>query len=195
MICLTTHIYSLSHPVTGEVRYVGKADNPKLRLYGHLNDPYDSEKTRWIKGIVDLGLKPIVDIIDTISKDNWVFWENHYVCLYRSWGFSLTNKSHVSSDEKKRKISISNKKAFENPEVRLAISKRLTGRKISDATRAKLSAINTGAGSPFFGKHLTDEHKKNISESQKGRKFSDESRERMRQGQLRYREKLREGKT
>lgn len=188
-----TYIYSLSHPITGEVRYVGKADKPKTRLYAHMNDTSQSKKTDWIKSITDLGLKPIVEIIDTVSKQNWTFWESHYVHLYKSWGFNLTNKPSQSSDEKKRKISIAVKKTFQDPQIRQAISNRLKGRGLLDSTKAKLSAINSGEGNPFFGKHLSDKHKENISKSQKGRKFSDESRQRMKEGQLNYRMKLREG--
>lgn len=32
------YIYSLEDPETGEIRYVGKANNIKSRFYGHLNE-------------------------------------------------------------------------------------------------------------------------------------------------------------
>ena len=33
----TTYIYVLKCPISFEVKYVGKANNPKLRYYSHLN--------------------------------------------------------------------------------------------------------------------------------------------------------------
>jgi hypothetical protein len=34
---MITYIYTLSHPITGEVKYVGKTVNPKQRKHNHSN--------------------------------------------------------------------------------------------------------------------------------------------------------------
>lgn len=95
-----TYIYTLSHPITGEVRYIGKSDNVDLRFRNHLwEKPRKSpngklvttHKLNWIQQLRKQGLKPTVDIIDTIPFTEWPFWECHYIDLYKSWGFNLTN--------------------------------------------------------------------------------------------------------
>ena len=51
-----THIYSLSDPNTGEIRYVGKTYNQlRKRLYSHLNEcktGNKSHKINWIKSLL-----------------------------------------------------------------------------------------------------------------------------------------------
>lgn len=44
------YIYSLEDPETGEIRYVGKANNIKSRFYGHLNEKggKNTHKKNWI---------------------------------------------------------------------------------------------------------------------------------------------------
>ena len=38
-ICgMNTYIYALTSPITNEIKYIGKSDNPKTRLYGHIKD-------------------------------------------------------------------------------------------------------------------------------------------------------------
>jgi len=93
-MCKTTFIYSLSDPRTGEVRYIGKANNPKMRLRHHLcvrkKDCFT--KTRgWIISLKNQGLVPLMEIVDEVEFSTWDFWEMHYISLYKSWGFTLTN--------------------------------------------------------------------------------------------------------
>jgi len=52
----------------------------------------------------------------------------------------------------------------------------LKGGKVSEETKAKIRAAKMGANNPFFGKKLSDEHKRKISEGGKGRVQSEETR-------------------
>jgi outer membrane receptor for monomeric catechols len=53
------------------------------------------------------------------------------------------------------------------------------GFSISDETRAKLSAAFSGENHPFYGKHLSDEHKMNCSIAKLGIKKSQSTRKNM----------------
>ena len=48
---MNVYIYTLSHPITKEVRYVGKTKNPKQRLRAHTNPARyrPTHKFNWIK--------------------------------------------------------------------------------------------------------------------------------------------------
>lgn len=89
----TTNIYILIDPVTDCVRYVGKANNVHKRYFAHLKDRRTHHRSCWIKGLSNKGLKPIVEVVDTVSKNEWQFWEKYYISLFKSWGFDLTNVS------------------------------------------------------------------------------------------------------
>lgn len=90
----TTFIYILIDPRNNHVRYIGKTDNPRKRFNDHLNDGYsnyNTHKVNWIKSLYKLGLKPIFEILDEVKETEWEFWEMHYISLYKSWGYKLTN--------------------------------------------------------------------------------------------------------
>lgn len=142
---------------------MGKADDLKSRLRGHLHCKYPGAKKDWIDSLVAMGLKPIISEIDVLEDGKWEFWEAYYISLFKSWGFNLLNASMKKSKETRDKISRSNKQSFSNPELRLDISRRESGKVLSEATKKKLSKINSGSGNPFFGKMLTKEHRQNIS--------------------------------
>jgi len=55
----------------------------------------------------------------------------------------------------------------------------LKGGKMSEETKAKIRAAKMGANNPFFGKKLSDEHKRKISEGGKGRVQSEETRKKI----------------
>ena len=78
---MKTYIYILQDPITQEVRYVGKSNNPKRRYTSHL---CDKPKVKyysyyWIQSLLKKGLKPkpesILKMKETIKNrvitDEW----------------------------------------------------------------------------------------------------------------------------
>jgi hypothetical protein len=90
---MNVFIYALLDPRTNQVRYIGKANNPKDRYSNHYNSARDknSHKRNWINNIRNDGLKPELAIIDEVPKTNWQYWEKFYIYLFKSWGFDLLN--------------------------------------------------------------------------------------------------------
>ena len=89
----TTNIYILIDPETHQVRYVGKANNISQRYRAHLNRArkHHIHKLNWVKSLKEKGLKPIIEIIDVVSIDDWVFWETYWIAQFKAWGFKLIN--------------------------------------------------------------------------------------------------------
>jgi len=89
----TTNIYVLIDPRTDMVRYVGKANNIIQRYKAHINKARDknTHKRNWVEQLKKEGLKPIIEVVDVVPVDNWVFWEAYWVSQFRTWGFDLMN--------------------------------------------------------------------------------------------------------
>lgn len=87
-------IYSLSHPITGEVRYIGFTSN-KLseRLSGHLCDIKRSSnrKNNWLKSLISQNLKPVIELVEDLGNDPWEEAEKYWIQQFKNWGFRLTN--------------------------------------------------------------------------------------------------------
>lgn len=91
------HIYILIDPFTNELRYVGRAIDPKTRLSVHIshakNLPFlNSQKSQWINSIVGCGEKPILKVIETMpynttGKERELF----YIDIYKRNGADLLN--------------------------------------------------------------------------------------------------------
>ena len=91
------------------------------------------------------------------------------------------------SQETKDRISAANiGKHGMSEERRKAVGDFHRGRKRSAETCAKIGASKRGENNPFYGTHHSEETKTKISEAQKGRIFTPEHREKIRQGVLRY---------
>jgi hypothetical protein len=90
----TTFIYTLSCPISGDVRYVGKANNPRERYSKH-NKMCDNNqiKNEWIKSLLDSNLKPVLTIIDEVKISQWKEMEKFYIKKYKDLGCKLTNIS------------------------------------------------------------------------------------------------------
>jgi hypothetical protein len=91
---MLTHIYTLSCPDTGAIRYVGKANDLQARLRGHLScaGRERTRKARWIRSLVRQGKRPTIESIDLVPDREWQFWEQHWVQVIGGcWGFDLTN--------------------------------------------------------------------------------------------------------
>jgi predicted nucleic acid-binding Zn ribbon protein len=87
------YIYSLEHPITKKVRYIGKTRNPKQRLKAHLNPARykPTHKFNWIKKLKNDGLKPILKVLDSVPEEEWKFWEKYWIEQFKQWGFNLVN--------------------------------------------------------------------------------------------------------
>lgn len=137
----TVSIYFLSHPITNEIRYIGKTNNLQKRLTQHFfpkNLKKITPKNGWFKSLMKIGLKPTINLLDEVPSTEWQFWEQHYISLFLSWGFKLTNATTGGEG-----ISL--------------------GYKFSETTRKNMSLSK-------LGKTFTEEHRKNISKSNEGNK-------------------------
>lgn len=160
----TTFIYSLADPRTpDEIRYVGKANDVKRRLRHHVGDVSDTYKCRWVRGLIKDGLRPKIEIIDIVNIKEWSFWEMHYISLYKSWGFRLTNTCDGGNGSE----SIS-------AETRIKIGKAHKGRIISPETREKMRKAHTG-------KKLSKEHIAKMVKHRTGKKASEETKNKMKE--------------
>ena len=66
-----------------------------------------------IKSLINKGKKPILEIIDEVTVNDWVFWEMYWIEQMHSWGFDLKNMTkggegtygRIVSEETKKKMS------------------------------------------------------------------------------------------
>lgn len=127
MIC----IYVLKHPITNDIRYVGKTKQKLYkRLYGHIRYSTTTKKsnhnTNWINSLLKENLYPIIECIEKVEESNWQEREKFWIQYYKDKGIKLTNileggqgayggdntawfKGRKHSEETKRIISIKNK--------------------------------------------------------------------------------------
>lgn len=92
---MTTFIYKLIDPRDGLVRYVGKANKPRTRLYRHIQAAKNnSRKTRvcaWVKTLLNNNLVPIMEIIEECNFEIWESREQYWIAFYQHE--KLTNLS------------------------------------------------------------------------------------------------------
>jgi len=113
------YIYTLSHPITNEVRYVGKTINIKRRYKQHLYDKRTSHKSSWVQSLRTDKLKPTLTIIETCTPDNWKDREIYWITQFNN----LTNLKLGGDD--------GNHRIIKNETIE-KIKTKLTGRKLSE---------------------------------------------------------------
>jgi group I intron endonuclease len=128
-------IYSLSHPITNEIRYIGKTVNIKQRYKDHLYRFKKDRKSQWIKSLLRENLKPIMQVIEECSPDNWEEREKYWITQFDN----LTNLTegggkHRMTEETKEKIR-----------------KAMLGKPKSEQTKEKLRLANLGKNNPSYG--------------------------------------------
>lgn len=153
-----TYIYGLKDPRTGEIRYVGKANNPQRRLTYHLCDSQLSPKTHrnyWLRSLRAIGLKPSLVILETLAHGEcWKSAEKRWIRHFLDAGAKLTNgteggdglhnptdevrlkcgasrkgKRFIFTKEHKEKIAAANRARANDPAWRLKMSLAMIGNK------------------------------------------------------------------
>jgi group I intron endonuclease len=151
-----TYIYCLIY--NNEVKYVGKSDNPQKRFKEHIrkckfNKTY---KDNWLHSLIKSSQRPELLILDTVPFNDFGFWEDFYINLFKSFGFKLTNLAPGGGggnfgDEINKKISEKLKGRIINDVWRDNIKKGSVGRKHTNETKEKYSKQRTGVGNSMFG--------------------------------------------
>jgi len=90
----STTIYKLIDPRDDTVRYIGKSVNPRMRMYQHLALKGRSQKDRWIRELHDLGLKPQIECIETVHRDEAATRERQWIEYGLNQGWPLTNSTN-----------------------------------------------------------------------------------------------------
>ena len=178
----TTFIYSLSDPDTFEIRYIGKANNLKYRLWAHLNEAKNDKKNlhkcNWINSLLIKGKKPIIEIVEEVSITDWQFYERYWILQFSAWGFNLINKTKggecgIISENCRKALSLSKKRGHvkgtfkHSEETKALIRAKRSLQVITEEQKIKVSQ-------KMLGVKKSDSHKNNISKSRKGIRFTEE---------------------
>lgn len=173
--------YTLSHPLTNEIRYIGyTGESLKERLRCHLKDcnykNKNSHKIKWIKKLILDGLAPSINLINKYdTKQEAIFNEVKLIFEHKLLGYNLVNGTDGGEGGTGYKFT---KEQIVNQ------SKRQTGRKLprcSEERKRKISESNKGRKmteaqkDKMRGKTKTEEHKKKLSDANKGRKLESET--------------------
>ena len=151
-----TKIYTLKHPDTNEIRYVGKTiQQLKYRLATHISR---SKKYRyayvncWIYSLLQEGKKPIIELIEEVENNQWeekeIYWIQYYSTRTRLTNFQLggghSNVGKELKEEHKKAISESLKGKPRDEKTKRKISESHKGKVLSESTKQKLRDYNLG---------------------------------------------------
>lgn len=96
-MCMQHLIYKLLDPRTNEIRYIGRTKHtPSKRLYEHCtlrNLKSNTHKNHWIKQLISLNLRPLIEIIEYVDVTQVFVREIYWIQFYKTNGYNLTNTS------------------------------------------------------------------------------------------------------
>lgn len=180
-----TRIYGLTetrldHPRFGEIRYVGKADNPVSRLDKHMRDRRACHRVNWLQALKRLDLLPSIVILAEVSEDEWQAAERQWITYFKDQGADLVNeteggdglKGFVHSIQSRIKMSLAKKGKPKTKEHAAAISRSLIGNnrfKGHTHTGVNRAIMADAISNSRLGKPLSEETKARISLSKKGK--------------------------
>lgn len=95
---IITYIYTLSDPVTNEIKYVGKTVKElKSRLTDHIyratKNKERNYRTNWINSLIKQDLIPKIELIDSCIWSNSQALEIFYIRNFKEKGFKLVNST------------------------------------------------------------------------------------------------------
>jgi hypothetical protein len=81
-------IYGLKDPRTGDIRYIGKANDPKARMKTHIRESQRLSRpvNNWISKLIIDGMLPDMVVIQETTEETWEDDERRIITLYRSSG-------------------------------------------------------------------------------------------------------------
>lgn len=186
-------IYILVDPETKQVRYVGKTVNQKVRFALHLAEKKGTYKNNWLHSLKAKGLKPLFEVIETISNSDDTDWQHreiHWISHYRNLGHPLTNLDgggtggRTRSEETKEKMRLAMTGRKHTPEAieRIRIAKSnpspetLERLRLANLGRKHLPETIEKMRQARIGFEPSEETCRKISEAKMGHEVSEEAR-------------------
>lgn len=129
------YIYELVDPRNFIPKYVGFTKRGgRERLIRHITgmrtrkEKY-TNKAKWIRELLELGLYPLMNVLEIVLEEDWSFWEIFWEETFISWGFKLENsvkcgrsncglKRDPKTQEEKNKQSAKLKEGFKTGRIR-----------------------------------------------------------------------------
>lgn len=106
--CEISYIYGLVDPRNGEIRYIGKTNNPKNRLNAHITESLKSDaqnyRLRWLRKLNKLKLKPLMIFLKVCPSNDFERYESEYIKIYSN--DRLTNSDESGQGNKNRKKEV-----------------------------------------------------------------------------------------
>jgi hypothetical protein len=132
------YIYTLSDPITLQIRYVGKTNAPRIRFVEHLRESTSSNKRKsdWISYLQVRGLLPILDVVEEhtlLDTRAWKHSERFWIQNLKGLGCDLLNVRKGGEND-----------GFYDEEVKLHLSRIRKGRKGTPESKAKRIATRRG---------------------------------------------------
>lgn len=182
-----TWIYTLAHPETGEVRYVGQTVRTlKHRLSMHVHDARSKARTHihnWVRSVGRPVIQGLARVEGVMANDI----ERGLIERLRARGCRLVNATSGGRErfvwrpnpEQRAKMSVARKgkPRVLSAEGRERIREAIRLRVVTDETRAKIRAFN-------LGRKASAETKAKMAASATGRTATPETREKLRRANI-----------
>lgn len=189
-------VYSLQNPYEEQVKYIGiTGKGLSYRLKNHVNEKGNTRKNNWIKSLKANNLLPKIELIeDNLTLEEAKQKERGYIKLFKSVGADLTNLTsggdgvfgYKFTKEAKQKISKGNsgKKSFlgkhHSQETKFKMRNIKIGIPIhTKESKEKISNFHKGNKYNLGRKH-SEEAKRKVSEFNKGKILSEDTKKKMR---------------
>ena len=111
-------IYGLLDPLTNDIRYIGKSNNPHRRFLSHIYNSIlkKTYKDHWICKLLENNYKPLMIIIEECNETNWIEREMYHISQHNNLtnltagGDGMSNYSHSETFKRKRSEEMTGEK-------------------------------------------------------------------------------------
>lgn len=99
-----SYIYTIAHPFTGEIRYVGVTRSLKNRAFSHLSSSNRCPGVAgFIKNLKEQYILPKIEVLEVVDRSISFEMEAYWISQCKAWGFDLLNFARNKSVIQKKR--------------------------------------------------------------------------------------------